>query len=219
MIDQPGKTLAVAAQRAQVRATYDGARGALLATASALSGNLTAAEHLFRNRVFDIQGLKTILDVGSGAGQLTLPMLKYADATTQIVCADLSHNMLRRAQARMGNYRPQFVGCDVQRLPFQSESFDGVTCGFVLEHLPDPGEGLMEIARVMRPGGRLLLLILLDSRLSRLTAKLWHCHPFTAGQLHDACRRLQLDFRNSRQLDGWQRLVRGDGLAVVLQKR
>lgn len=202
-----------------MRATYDGARGAFLATASALSGNLASAERLFRNRAFNLHGLSSILDVGSGAGQLTLPMLKYADANAKVVCSDLSPNMVRRAKTRVGNNRPQFVSCDVERLPFGDESFDGVTCGFVLEHLPDPRDGLAEIERVLRPGGRLMLLVMVDSLLSAVTAKLWHCRTFDPNQLIDACGRLGLDLLMLMRLDGWQRLVRGDGLAMVLQKR
>jgi SAM-dependent methyltransferase len=219
MIDQLHKTPSVAMQRAQVRATYDGARGALLATASALSGNLASAERLFRDHIFDLRGLTTILDVGSGAAQLTLPMLKYADPKVQIVCSDLSPKMLRRAKARVRNHRPHYVSCDVERLPFGNESFDGVTCGFVLEHLPDPRDGLAEIVRVMRPGGRLMILIMIESLLSTFTAKLWHCRTLAPKQLIIASSRLGLDVHSFTRLDGWQRLVRGDGLAVVLQKR
>jgi 2-polyprenyl-3-methyl-5-hydroxy-6-metoxy-1,4-benzoquinol methylase len=219
MTSQVSEASASTALRSRVRATYDGPGGALLATASAVSGNLAFAERLFRTRVFDLQGLTQILDVGSGAGQLTRPMLKYASPTARIVCSDLSFNMLRRAQARVGDARPVYVNCDVETLPFASGAFDGVTCGFVLEHLLDPRVGLAEIARVLRQGGRLMLLTLLDSLLSTVTAKLWHCHTFSPDELRGAGDRLGFTLCKSIPLTGWQRFVRGEGLAQVWQKR
>ncbi len=47
---------------------------------------------------------------------------------------------------------PTYVAADLSSLPFADESFDGVTCGYVLEHLPEPQIGLAELARVMKPG-------------------------------------------------------------------
>jgi len=49
------------------------------------------------------------------------------------------------------------VAADVAGLPFVGESFDGVLCTQVLEHCPDPARALAEVARVLRPGGRLLI--------------------------------------------------------------
>ena len=219
MKGQCNDAFVVAAHRARVRATYDGAGGALLATASALSGNLAFAERLFRNRIFELQGLNHILDVGSGAGQLAGPMLKYASLTARVVCSDLSPKMLRRAKARLRSPRASFVSCDVTRLPFDDETFDGVTCGFVLEHLTDPREGLAEISRVLRPGGRFMLLILSNSLMSTVTAKLWHCRTFAPDHVHRSCKCFGFDLRLSMHVRGWQRLLRGDGLAQVWQKR
>ncbi len=45
--------------------------------------------------------------------------------------------MLRRARNRLKSSRPRFVVADLTRLPFADASFDCVTCGYVLEHLPD----------------------------------------------------------------------------------
>lgn len=190
-----------------------------MTAASTLSGNLASAERLLKCRVFDLRGLTSILDVGSGTGQLTRPLLKYADAAAQVCCSDLSMNMLRRGKARVRDQRPHFLCCDLERLPFRSESFDGVLCGFVLEHFPDPREGLSEMVRVMRPGGRLMLLFMVDSLLSKVTAKLWHCRTCDPHQLIDASQDLRLDLHKYERLTGWQRLIRGEGLAVVLQRQ
>ena len=50
--------------------------------------------------------------------------------------------MLRRARDRLKSERPAFVVADLSALPFADDSFDGVTCGYVLEHVPDPRAGL-----------------------------------------------------------------------------
>ena len=92
---------------------------------------------MFRERKFDLRGARRILDVGSGAGQIAKHLIKYADPEAEITCFDLSHEMLRRARNRLKSDRPRFVVADLTRLPFADGSFDCVTCGYVLEHLPD----------------------------------------------------------------------------------
>ncbi len=149
--------------REKVRDVYAGPQGALLATASLLSLHIHLGDRMLRERKFDLRGAKAILDVGSGAGQIAKHLLKYADPGASITCCDLSPEMLRRARARLKSAVPSHVAADLSRLPFADESFDCVTCGYVLEHLPEAGPGLSELARVMRPGGRMLLLTTEDN--------------------------------------------------------
>ncbi len=133
--------------RDKVRDVYDGPQGALLATASLLSGHLAAGDRLLRERKFDLRGAKQILDVGSGAGQIAKHLLKYADLDAELVCFDLSFEMLRRARNRLKSDVPKHLVADLTRLPFADGTFDCVTCGYVLEHLPDARSGLSELAR------------------------------------------------------------------------
>ena len=79
--------------RDKVRDVYSGPQGALLATASLLSLHTPLGDRLFRERKFDLRGVRHVLDIGSGAGQLVKPMLKYADPGTSITCCDLSPKM------------------------------------------------------------------------------------------------------------------------------
>ena len=65
--------------RAKVKNAYSGPKGAMLATCSMLSLHIPLGERLFRTRRFDLRGMKSILDVGSGAGQLAKHVLKYSD--------------------------------------------------------------------------------------------------------------------------------------------
>ncbi len=137
--------------RDKVRDVYSGPQGALLATASLLSLHIHLGDRLLRERRFDLRGVQDILDVGSGAGQIAKHLLKYADPETRITCCDLSPEMLRRARNRLKSKVPSHVAADLARLPFADESFDCITCGYVLEHLPDARLGLAEMSRVLRP--------------------------------------------------------------------
>ena len=133
-----------------------------------------------------------ILDIGSGAGQLVKPMLKYADPGTSITCCDLSPKMLRRGRARLKSNVPQHVAADLVNLPFADASFDCVECGYVLEHLPDAKLGLREIARALVPGGRLLLLTTEDSFSGAFTSRLWCCRTYNRRELYRICQELGL---------------------------
>ena len=146
-----------------MKSVYGGPKGALLTVASTLSLHIPMGERLFRKRKFDLRGVRSALDVGSGAGQLAKHLLKYGDPGIKVACTDLSQPMLRRARTRLKSEVPEFVAADLACLPFADGSFDCVTCGYVLEHLPDPEPGLSEMARVLQPGGRMLLLVTEDS--------------------------------------------------------
>ena len=178
--------------RDKVRDVYGGKQGALLATCSLLSLHLTLGDRLLRERKFDLRGAKRILDVGSGAGQIAKHLLKYADPDARITCCDLSPEMLRRARARLKSDKPVHVAADLARLPFADGSFDCITCGYVLEHLPDARLGLAEMARVMVPGGRMLLLTTEDNFSGAWTSRLWFCRTYNRHELYRTCRELGL---------------------------
>ena len=125
----------------KVRDVYGGPQGAILATCSLLSLHTPLGARMFRERKFDLRGARRILDVGSGAGQIAKHLIKYSDPEAEITCFDISHEMLRRARNRLKSNRPRFVVADLARLPFADASFDCVTCGYVLEHLPDARVG------------------------------------------------------------------------------
>ena len=94
--------------------------------------------------------LGRVLDVGAGTGVAEAPL--RAAGAARIVGVDLSYDML--TWDRDG--RPPAVVADVMRLPFRDESFDAAVAAFVLNHLTDPVGGLVELARVTRPGAGLL---------------------------------------------------------------
>ncbi len=92
----------------------------------------------------------TVLDLAAGTGDLCID-LREAGLTP--ISIDLSYGML--AADRSGAPRVQ---ADILRLPLADDAVDGVTCGFALRNLIDLGEFFAELARVVRPGGRIALL-------------------------------------------------------------
>jgi demethylmenaquinone methyltransferase/2-methoxy-6-polyprenyl-1,4-benzoquinol methylase len=95
---------------------------------------------------------ETVLDLAAGTGTSTVPLgAQGAD----VVGCDLSLGMLRAGHARRPGLR--LVAGDALALPFADASFDAVTISFGLRNTTDVGAALAEIARVTRPGGRLVI--------------------------------------------------------------
>jgi ubiquinone/menaquinone biosynthesis C-methylase UbiE len=204
--------------REKVKDVYDGRKGALLATASKVSLHIPLGRRLMRTRKFDLRGMKSILDVGSGAGQIAGHLLEFADRDAQITCTDLSAQMLRRARMRLKSERPSFVVADLTALPFADASFDGVTCGYVLEHVPDPRAGLSEISRVMRKGGRMLLLATEDNFSGAWTSRFWYCRTYNRQELMDLCESLGLRWKNELWFTPLHKAIRAGGICVEIEK-
>jgi ubiquinone/menaquinone biosynthesis C-methylase UbiE len=190
----------------------------MLATCSLLSLHIPLGKRLFRTRRFDLRGMKSILDVGSGAGQIAKHLLAYADPGTQVTCTDLSHRMLRRARNRLKSSTPSFVAADLSCLPFADESFDGVTCGYVLEHLPDPRAGLAEMARVLRRKGRMFLLTTEDNFSGAWTSRIWCCRTYNRHELMKLCESLNLRWKNELWFTRVHRAMRAGGICVEIEK-
>ena len=205
--------------REKVRDVYDGPQGAFLATASFLSLHIQLGDRLLRERQFDLRGVSNILDVGSGAGQIARHLLKYADRNARITCCDLSPEMLRRARNRLKNPLPTHVAADLSRLPFADESFDCVTCGYVLEHLPEARPGLAELSRVMRPGGRMLLLTTEDNFAGAWTSRVWCCRTYNRQELRRTSEEVGLVWRKELWFTRMHKLLRAGGICVEIQKR
>jgi demethylmenaquinone methyltransferase / 2-methoxy-6-polyprenyl-1,4-benzoquinol methylase len=96
------------------------------------------------------------LDVACGTGALTRELARLAGDRGRVVGMDFSPGMLDRARRRAGG--PEWIQGDALDLPFVDASFDAATIAFGLRNLADPGRGLVEMARVVRTGGRLVVL-------------------------------------------------------------
>ncbi|MGC1273143.1 MAG: class I SAM-dependent methyltransferase [Planctomycetaceae bacterium] len=196
------------------RKVYDGPAGAMLAFASFVSLHEPLLGALLRRGTFDVSRFDRILDIGSGAGQILGHLLKEARPDATIVAADLSHRMLRRARMRLKSHRPAYCAADVTRLPFADGSFDCVTCGWVIEHLPDPQPGLREMSRVLRPGGSLLLLATEDTVTGALNSRTWKCRTYNRTELQLACERAGLTWGRQFHLSPVHRLLKIGGIIV-----
>ena len=99
------------------------------------------------------------MDIGAGTGDLSL-MLARRGAT--VVAADLSQPMLRIGMAKAVKHGAAgpiaFLAADVQRLPFADGTFHGATAAFVVRNLQRLEDGLAEVHRLIKPGGRFVCL-------------------------------------------------------------
>ena len=101
---------------------------------------------------------RPLLDVGCGDGHFAASCLpKAADGTAVDAGIDPAATSAAEAQAT-GAYRHVFVG-SAARLPFEDASFASVMSNCVLEHIPPLDESLSEIARVLQPGGKLVITV------------------------------------------------------------
>jgi SAM-dependent methyltransferase len=204
--------------KSRIKDVYGGPQGAFLATASRISGHIQLGRRIIGSRQFDIRGMRSILDIGSGAGQLAGHLLRYADPDARIICIDLSHNMLCRARRRLRSNRPGYVVADITALPFADASFDGATCGYVIEHVPDTRSGLSEIARVLRPGGRLLLLATEDTFSGAWTSRIWCCRTINRSGLQETCESVGLRWRRELWSTPMHKALRAGGICVEIER-
>lgn len=103
-----------------------------------------------------------ILDLCTGTGDLALAYYRASRGQARIVAADFCHPMLvlgEQKRSRSGvNGQLTFVEADAQRLPFPDDYFAIVCVAFGLRNVTDTDRGLGEMARVCRPGGRVVVL-------------------------------------------------------------
>jgi SAM-dependent methyltransferase len=197
---------------------YDGLPGALTAVTGVLTGHEALAGRLIRPGAFDVRGRKRILDAACGNGRYSRFLLRYADADAKLTTFDLSPKMLERARTRLKSDRVTHAVADLTRLPYADGTFDAVVCGWVLEHLPDPRPGLRELARVLAPGGQLLLLSTEDTVTGAICSRLWHCRTYNRRALREACAECGLTWEREMWFSGLHRLLRLGGIIVELRR-
>ena len=99
------------------------------------------------------------LDIGSGPGNVTAALARAAGPEGLALGIDISEPMLDRAVRNEAGPQVGFVKADAQRLPLRDNTVDAVVSTAVLQLVPNPAAALAEIARVLRPGGRLAIMV------------------------------------------------------------
>ena len=114
----------------------------------------------------------TALDVATGTGDLALALARVAGPGGRVVGIDFAEAMLEvaRRKAHQRGVTVEFRHADALDLPFPNASFDAVTIGFGLRNVSDIPRALTEMARVLRPGGRLACLEVTKPRVPLLAA-------------------------------------------------
>jgi ubiquinone/menaquinone biosynthesis C-methylase UbiE len=201
-----------------VREHYDGPAGALTSITGHLTGHDRLAGRLIRPDGFDVRGCKHILDAGCGNGRYSVYLLKTADPDATLTAFDLSQGMLARARKRLPNARVTFAAADVTKLPYRTATFDAAVCGWMLEHLPDPRPGLRELARVLQPNAKLLLMCTEDTFLGAWCSRLWHCRTYNRRDLRRDCAECGLEWVREFWFSPLHRKLKLGGIIVELKK-
>jgi SAM-dependent methyltransferase len=206
-------------RRRKLRRLYDGLPGALTMVTGILSGHAALGGHVIRPGQFDVRGCKSILDAGCGTGRYSYFLLRHADPDARITAFDFSPNMLKRARLTLPASRVRFCVADLTRLPYPDACFDAAVCGWVIEHLDDIRAGLGELARVLTPKGKLLLMVTEKTLLGELTGCLWGCRAFARDEVRRACEDVGFAWTRELAFSRLHQWLRFGGIVVELHRR
>jgi demethylmenaquinone methyltransferase/2-methoxy-6-polyprenyl-1,4-benzoquinol methylase len=145
----------------QVNRMFDRVAGRYDLLNSVMSAGL---HHRWRRRAAERAELApgdAALDVCCGTGDMSLELARRVSPEGHVVGCDFSEPMLdlaREKAARAGADSVRFEWADALQLPYDAGSFDAVTVGFGVRNFADRSRGIAEMTRVLRPGGRLVIL-------------------------------------------------------------
>ena len=128
--------------------------------------------------VADIRPGQRVLDIAGGTGDLAQAFARKVGAEGLVVHTDSNASMLSVGRDRLldaGLVLPTVV-CDAEKLPFEAESFDRVSVSFGLRNMTHKDQALAEMQRVLKPGGKLLVLEF--SRVARPLEKAYEWYSF-----------------------------------------
>jgi demethylmenaquinone methyltransferase/2-methoxy-6-polyprenyl-1,4-benzoquinol methylase len=140
----------------QVRAMFDRIAGVYDLMNSVMTAGM---HHRWRERAADLAQLRPgdrALDVATGTGDLALALKRRVGDSGEVVGSDFSEPMLERARRKAPGVR--FEWGNALELPYDDGAFDAATVGFGARNFADLDRGLAEMTRVVRPGGRVVVL-------------------------------------------------------------
>jgi demethylmenaquinone methyltransferase/2-methoxy-6-polyprenyl-1,4-benzoquinol methylase len=118
--------------------------------------------HRWRTRAVDLACVSPgsrVLDVATGTGDLAIELARRVSPGGEVLGSDFSEEMLSRARLKGAQVAGlSFEWGDALQLPYDRDSFDAATVGFAARNFSDLQRGLAEMARVVRPGGRVVVL-------------------------------------------------------------
>jgi demethylmenaquinone methyltransferase/2-methoxy-6-polyprenyl-1,4-benzoquinol methylase len=148
-------------EEAQVRAMFD----RIARVYDPMNALMTAGlHHRWRRRAADLAAVgagSRVLDVASGTGDLALELAGRVGSAGEVVASDFSERMLELARAKTaqrGLRQVRFEVANALSLPYGDDEFDAATVGFGARNFADLPRGLSEMARVVRPGGSVVVL-------------------------------------------------------------
>jgi demethylmenaquinone methyltransferase/2-methoxy-6-polyprenyl-1,4-benzoquinol methylase len=148
-------------EEAQVRAMFDRIAGLYDRMNTVMTAGL---HHQWRRRAVDLAAPPvggSVLDVATGTGDLALELARRVGPEGDVIGTDFSERMLALARAKAqsaGTATVRFEPANALSLPYPDDSFDAATVGFGARNFADLERGLREMARVVRPGGRVVVL-------------------------------------------------------------
>jgi ubiquinone/menaquinone biosynthesis C-methylase UbiE len=145
-----------------------------------------------------------VLDCGSGTAALTHALHRVVNARLDYHLLDLSPRMLETAaeSLRRAGVSARVHRADVRDIPCADGSFDLVMAAHVIEHLPDPRSCLREMRRVLKPGGRLLVVVTRRGILGSLLQIRWPIHKTGGPELRRWLRESGFSRMRVIRLDG-----------------
>jgi demethylmenaquinone methyltransferase/2-methoxy-6-polyprenyl-1,4-benzoquinol methylase len=115
--------------------------------------------HRWRRRAADLAAVgpgDRVLDVATGTGDLAIELRRRVGPSGDVVASDFSEAMLEHARAKAPDIR--FEWADALALPYADDEFAAATVGFGARNFSDLPRGVAEMARVVRPGGHVVIL-------------------------------------------------------------
>jgi len=144
----------------RVRGVFDSVASKYDIMNDLMSGGLHRAWKAYTVMVANLKEGDQVLDIAGGTGDLSLAFAKQVGTTGRVVHTDINEAMLRVGRDRLtdkGILLPTVV-CDAEKLPFPDQHFNLVSVAFGLRNMTHKDAALKEMCRVLKPGGKLLVL-------------------------------------------------------------